>query len=464
VDAIEIQGELQCEEEFRPSRNWEMEGDFCFHIRQPKVRTCSGRLLTEQDGRRSRKGGVYKPATLALESGPEDSRSSVSAKTKGKRSPHSARSSVSEDVIMKEALSAPKTIPASPSASLASRPKHPIGVPTQNSSEALQGTTGQSVLVEKLVDVIEEIGREASESKKTVVHVQAQLYFKCRFRSYDGAEPFLRYFASQILERLHPDWNGSDFAKGLNDWISHGPPEVPELIDTLPRLLIRRGSQASRSSAAAGPSTPKPLATERTRSKGLKNMPPPSIGRSGKGGLRLAGHPGKRYREIPSDHEDEDNSSDRGKKARTSHYFASTDDDDSDASISTHQSVPTKAYASPTTSARGQAQGVVIKAFVTPSLDPTGPNGTWRCEVGGCGYIVRCADEPDGRDEARRHVQDHESQDSRIELALAESTKGHNPIKYVFSIYSCWPSAKTGIIASVFCSQTWRRSDGFTCT
>jgi hypothetical protein len=75
---------------------------------------------------------------------------------------------------------------------------------------------------------------------------------------------------------------------------------------------------------------------------------------------------------------------------------------------------------------------VVVRAEKVPTMLPSGPNGTWRCEEEGCGYIVRSAQEQEGKDLIAKHFQDHEKRVEKLNLALSEGTRGHMPIKYAY--------------------------------
>ncbi|CAI4210422.1 unnamed protein product [Parascedosporium putredinis] len=78
---------------------------------------------------------------------------------------------------------------------------------------------------------------------------------------------------------------------------------------------------------------------------------------------------------------------------------------------------------------------IVLEVEDIPSTRPLGPNGTWVCEHGDCGHIVRAADGSEGRQAVRQHLREHEEdRSSKVQLALAEGrATGNQRIEHLLN-------------------------------
>lgn len=313
-------------------------------------------------------------------------------------------------------------------------PEAPTKVTRTSTPASESGPASQSA-VSMLLDVIEEIGRENAESlmrmKPSKIHTQ--MYYRCRIKSYKASGEITAYYSQQILAGLSSIWRGTPVWDYLST-LSKQPSKPPELIDVndIPNQLVRRNKSHQTVSKTTA-STPDD-SSELPSRKGLKNPQPPMVGRrSGKAAvLRLATSSKKRYRDAMED--DDSISSSRGRKTAKASHMLNDDEDDDDTDDGATQedqerdseddsAAPTKPQ---------QPVRIMITAEKVPSMSPSGPSGTWTCDEPGCGAIVRAADQAEGKEAIALHFREHEEQHRKIDIALAEGSHGHLPIKYAY--------------------------------
>ncbi|TPX13461.1 uncharacterized protein E0L32_006191 [Thyridium curvatum] len=231
---------------------------------------------------------------------------------------------------------------------------------------------------------------------------------------------------------------------------------------------------AAVSTPGSGTSTPRNRASSNASSRrGSRNMlqlqqqqQQQRPRRSGKAaGLRLASvltrkRPRSELDDDGTPDDNTDSSGRRGKKtAKTSHFFGDDDssndneeededDDDNEEEAEEEDGgdengeenlsdVALDSDEDPTVGGRTTANNskdpvrLVVRASPLPSTKPQGPGGTWTCGEEGCGFVVRSAEDHEGRAAVARHFAEHEEQASRIGIALDEGSRGHMPISHL---------------------------------
>lgn len=269
-------------------------------------------------------------------------------------------------------------------------------------------------LLELFEEVLEHVG-DVTKVKEGTIH--SNLYLKCSIKGYNAAKDITHYYAKRLVASLNPKWYDSPFFQWLK--ARRDEPWSPNLLkeDEVAAQCVRRkkASTANRPRAAVA-------------GKHLPTGPRPS----GKNAVLRPG--GSSKRPIFADDDDDDDDDDRPSKiAKTS-----SDDDDSDdeeeIDISSDAAPAAVRYSStpiPVPVIPKETVRVVVRAEPIPSMSPAGINGTWKCKQEGCNFIVRAAHTPDGQEKVSEHFEEHSARADKINLALAEGTRGHLPIKYV---------------------------------
>lgn len=370
-------------------------------------------------------------------------RTPASQTSRARRSRERAtRLSLEADVEMKDAPPAkePQRIeaPILPPVPVAMRPA-PVPVPAIPIAPVLPLTTIHKVddaptppsdpfhaFLELLEEILAEAGGDAR--KITPGTVQTKMYFKCSTK-YGACKEVSHYYAKQLAASLPSKWYNSPYFAWLKE--ERDKPWKPELLtaDTVALQLKRR----------------KKMDRGKSRFDGPDNISTPVSGHMGK---RLPATPRtgaltvKRTR--PDYYDDDDNDNDRpSKQSKTSYDFDGQSEGDSedtseDEGINdSSDEAPARPQLYSTTpiplpKIPKETVPIVVRAEKIPTFFPTGPNGTWRCEEDGCNHIVRAAEEPEGKRLIEEHFQDHANRVEKINLALAEGTRGHLPIKSVF--------------------------------
>lgn len=278
--------------------------------------------------------------------------------------------------------------------------------------------------IEFLKELLEEILAEAQGDPFKVREgtVHSKMYMKCSIQ-YPACKEVTHFYAKQLVASVPSKWYGSPFFTYLKE--QRTKPWQPGLLtpQTVPLQLVRRkkNPRAPRSRIPQASTTTRP---GQGAGKHFPGTPRPSPA------LR-PGHSAKR----PIFYGDDDEDGRPRKHTRTSSDFDSEKEDESDEqelNDSDEDNIlpQNNILTAPLPAVRKETVRLVIHADKIPSMSPSGPNGTWKCEEEGCNYIVRSAEEPQGKELIDRHFEDHADRAKRIDLALAEGTRGHLPIKY----------------------------------
>nr|XP_036579293.1 uncharacterized protein CTRU02_10903 [Colletotrichum truncatum]KAF6786779.1 hypothetical protein CTRU02_10903 [Colletotrichum truncatum] len=284
---------------------------------------------------------------------------------------------------------------------------------------------GQRSHVDMILEGLEELRPELEPiTKTTFSKVSSKLYYKCTIRHYPGSGEILKYYAKELLERLDKNaWGESGFWKTLEETAS-GPRSKLEhvTVDQISASLVRRKAKTMKNEPSAS-----------SKVIALETPPPKRVGRpAGKmSALRLVGSKGSKRRLDPTD--DTPTTASRGfKTAKISHIYDSEEDQAMDDASSSGDDDDDS---EPDTAESPAALKLVIRAENVPTTEPKGPNGTWVCDEDDCGFVVRNADQQEGRERIQEHIreahyEDDESRDTRIDLAVTEGVKNHLPIEY----------------------------------
>ncbi|ROW05975.1 hypothetical protein VPNG_08462 [Cytospora leucostoma] len=286
---------------------------------------------------------------------------------------------------------------------------------------AITSATNQDA-VQFLKDVLEEILAEAGgdPSKATESRVHSQMNLKCSIKAYRAAKEITHFYATPLVASLPSKWYESPFFKWLKS--ARDQPWKPEILtkDEVPgqckrRIKMGKVMQRTRQSSISDILPP----------RAGKSWPPPSALTPRTGGLR-PGPAAKR----PAVFDDEETDDERARKAaKTKHELEEAeeeeeeDDDDEEEEEGDHELAPDLST---------ETVRVVVRSEKIPTMSPSGPNGTWKCEEPGCGYIVRSAEEDEGKDLIAKHFLEHSTRTDKLDLALQEGTRGHMPIKYAY--------------------------------
>lgn len=275
-----------------------------------------------------------------------------------------------------------------------------------------------------LEEILEEFDGDTSRVKDGTVH--SKMYIKCSMQ-YPVCKEVIHFYAKALAASLPSKWYDSPFFAYLQE--QRNKPWEPEHLtrNTVALQLVRRKKK-------------KHTATPRSRNGRLDPIP----GRGQGAGKHFPGtpRPSSALRPGPSakrpmSYDDEDGDGRPPKLPRTSPDSDSdeeVDSDDEEVDNSSDHAVATQSGANttPVPIVPTETVRIVVRAERIPTMSPSGPNGTWKCEEEGCNYIVRSAEEPEGKALIENHYQEHTDRVKKISLALAEGTRGHLPIKYAY--------------------------------
>lgn len=349
-----------------------------------------------------------------------------------------SRQSAEKDVRMEDAPPAPAALPRRSETyippPIIPPPRHaqPAAPTTPNAGgQSLPAQAEHQDPVKLLLEVLEEIleaqGGNAQSLKDGKLHTE--MYMRCTIKQYSAAREITHFYAKSLLKELPQKWNPSPFW----DWLTSvaDQPFEPKLLseDQIPTQCRRRKKKDKSSSRPK-----EDRKDEIIPQRGAGKRWPPSTLTPRPAALR----PGASAKRPAVYHSDDDDERAR-KAARTSQDSEDEDeeDDDEDAdsddtSDAAHASGHRNAALTTPTPAPLETARLVVRAERIPSMSPSGPNGTWRCEEDSCNYIVRSAEEPEGKDLIEKHFQDHASRAEKLNLALSEGTRNHMPIKYAY--------------------------------
>lgn len=283
------------------------------------------------------------------------------------------------------------------------------------------------LLLEVLEEILEAHGGYTQGLGEGKLH--SELYMRCSIRQYNGAREITHFYAKSLLEELPQKWNSSPFWNWLTSVVDRPLQNIHLTTDQI--TSVRRRKKLEKSSSK--PKYDREDETHAPRGAG-KRWPPSTL--TPRTGILAPSTGGKRPAVYHSGDDD-----DRARKAaRTSQDSADEDDEDEnedtdDDDTSDDAEIPAStnaALATPTPAPPLETARLVVRAERIPSMSPSGPNGTWRCEEDSCNYIVRSAEEPEGKDLIEKHFQDHANRAEKMNLAVSEGTRGHMPIKYAY--------------------------------
>ncbi|KAF3771270.1 hypothetical protein M406DRAFT_349625 [Cryphonectria parasitica EP155] len=281
-------------------------------------------------------------------------------------------------------------------------------------------------LKELVEEILADVGGDVRKVKHNTVH--SKLYLKCSML-YPMASEVTHFYAKQLAASLPSKWYKSPFFLWLKE--HRDKPWRPEHVtaENVASKLVRR--KKSKHSGVPKARIP-PVASS-----------PSHAGKHYPGTPRISGlRPTtgvKRPIAYDDDGDDDDDEEGRPpKQSKTSNYHDTDENEDEeedaviDSSEEDESEIPSVSITSrPPPSIFKETMKIVVHTDKIPSMSPSGPNGTWKCEEDGCNYIVRSAEEADGRDLIAKHFKDHESRAEKVNLALTEGTRGHLPINHL---------------------------------
>lgn len=281
------------------------------------------------------------------------------------------------------------------------------------------------LVLEVLEEILEEHGRDMQRIGEGKVH--SHLYMKCTITPYNAAREVTHFHAKALIQKLPPKWKSSPFWSWLTGVVDQPFAPTRFTVDQINQVRRRKklGKSSSKSKSdredeirgprGAGKRWPPNTLTPRT------GILAPSTGR-------------KRPAVYYSDDEDE-----RVRKAaRTSQDLEDEDENENedagDDDTTDDADIPARTNAvltTPTPAPALETARLVVRAERVPSMSPSGPNGTWTCEEDSCNYIVRSAEEPEGKDLIAKHFQEHANRAAKLDLALSEGTRNHMPVNHL---------------------------------
>lgn len=310
----------------------------------------------------------------------------------------------------------------------------------------------------KLYDAMVGVANIDNLEPATLAGLGWKVYMKYKFRMPKGPTDAMKYYAHELVrlmnadKELGPGWAPSPLYLQLAAITE--PLRARDLHhitpDKIDSSLIKRkrktpsGTATADESASNAPSerTPQPAGYVSTSDASTDRVRRPRQGRTS--GLRLS-NPRKR----PLSEAERAVLSGKGptapKRSRMDIDSFGYDDDEigdgfeaggNPASMEEEGADSSDSSEDITLSDGGEDQApvrIVLEVEDIPSTRPLGPNGTWVCEHGGCGHIVRAADGSEGRQAVRQHLREHEEdRSSKVQLALAEGrATGNQHIEYV---------------------------------
>lgn len=348
-----------------------------------------------------------------------------------------SRQSAEKDVRMEDAPPAPAAPPRRSETyippPIIPPPRHAQAVAPSTPNSGAQSSPAEAeyqdpvkFLLEVLEEILEAHGGDPQTLRDGKLHTE--MYMRCTIKQYSAGREITQFYAKSLLEELPQKWNSSPFWGWLTSVVDQ--PFEPKLLtkDQIPTQCRRRKKKEKSSS--------KPREDQKDEiipSRGAGKRWPPTTLTPRPAALR----PGASAKRPAVYHSDDDDERAR-KAARTSQDSDEEDEEDEDAdSDDTSDAADASAngdaaLATPTPAPPLETARLVVRAERIPSMSPSGPNGTWRCEEDSCNYIVRSAEEPEGKDLIEKHFQDHANRAEKLNLALSEGTRGHMPIKYAY--------------------------------
>lgn len=278
------------------------------------------------------------------------------------------------------------------------------------------------LLLEVLEEILEAHGGDAQNLKDGKLHTE--MYMRCTIKQYGAAREITHFYAKSLLEELPQKWKPSPFWNWLTSVVDQ--PFEPKLL-TKDQIPMQCGRRKKKDKSSSRPKEDRK--DEVITPRGAGKRYPPSTLTPRPAALR-PGPSAKRPAVYHSDDDDE-----RARKAARISPDSEDEDEDEDAEDDDEvadDDTNDAALATPTPAPPLETARLVVRAERIPSMSPSGPNGTWRCEEDSCNYIVRSAEEPEGKDLIAKHFEEHARRAEKLNIALSEGTRGHMPIKYAY--------------------------------
>ncbi|SPJ84100.1 uncharacterized protein FTOL_10616 [Fusarium torulosum] len=344
--------------------------------------------------------------------------------------------------LSRDASAVPRPISVQSSASTPS--VAPLGSEASGLANGEDETPFQSLL-NALERVREEISSKPSKTGLSESGVINKLYFDYKFPNYRSSQPashripikeILHYNARALLQVIDKEKYNSP-EPGFYSWLEEVSQKPFDPVALKPTDFPFHVVPRKRSAKPLQPAPSLPALIQQTEvtpmnldddfssptysSPAGKRLRRPGRPSGVKSSLRLATASKKRHHsDVDSESEDEET------EPKKSHYFSGEDDvmekDD-------HQSLSGDEASSGTS---GEPIKIFLRADNIPTTVPRGPDETWVCEEEDCGFVVRGGDIRDCRSRIRSHFNEHEQQMDRVNLAMAEASRGDVNLKYAY--------------------------------
>jgi hypothetical protein len=277
--------------------------------------------------------------------------------------------------------------------------------------------------VQLLLQAVNNLPVEHSKdfNKVTFSWIRSHLYYKHKMKDYAAPSTILELHAAELHPLLDTTvWGASQFYAALGQIASRPRPNPGDFTEEKVRHCLQRRVQAPVPGLPRGPrKTVETPDRKVMRAQGGKTS-----------GLRPS------FKRNISDTDSEMNPH-GSKAAKHSHSLDFTQEED-------HSDIAED-------NSDGEEDGVetpiplkvILEAEKLPDFTPKGPNGAWVCDQAEqCVFVERNPEDADGQARIQEHIRDeHENQGQaeRINLALMEGGRGHLPIEYAPSQFSCSP-------------------------
>lgn len=299
------------------------------------------------------------------------------------------------------------------------------------SASAVESGSQPEDPVRFLLDYFEEV-LETSFAKGDVTKVSpgtihSKMFFDCSIKKYGTGQEITHYYAKRLVASMNPKWYKSPFFAWLKAQRDKPWESATMKAEDVPGQCVRRVKKTS--------------ATNQPRATAGKHFPAVPR-RSGKNAALRPGGSSKRPLSDAERYGDDDFHTDEdlddrrpSKIARPSPSDDGESDEDEEIDMTQDAAPAVKTYSTtpiPAPVIPAETVRVVVQAGSIPSMSPTGANGTWKCQEEDCDFIVRTEHTPDSEDLISQHFAEHTKRADKINLALAEGTRGRLPIKYIF--------------------------------
>ncbi|KAH8887400.1 hypothetical protein GQ53DRAFT_827192 [Thozetella sp. PMI_491] len=290
-----------------------------------------------------------------------------------------------------------------------------------------QITDGTTPVLFAFIDVLDDILADCRDANKVDERtIRHKMYFKCKV-SYERPIEMAKYFSKGLLEHLGPHWASTPFYRWLKVVSKQKPDDLDQnTIDSFEHNVLLREKKDRSSAAAASNAVSSRAQTEDTESAREVRQGKRPLGNRTAGKMSAL-RPRKRLA-LDADMEEEASPTSHrqrtGSATRASLEYGETDG--SDMEDSEEEGNTGLVTPGPNDSVR-----LVVHAEKLPTISPSGPDGAWLCDEEDCNYIVRRADDDEGKQLIEAHFKEHEMQAQRLNLAMEEGTRGHNPIEHL---------------------------------